>query len=89
MKATGIVRRIDELGRVVIPKEIRRTLDLAEGDPLELYLGEDGKTLVLSRYNAPKNYECINRVIEDLEGTEPEVRKMLATVSAILKEKDL
>ena len=89
MKATGIIRRIDELGRVVIPKEIRRTLGIAEGDPLELYLGEDGKTLVLSRYNAPKNYEYINRVIENLENAEPEVRKMLATVSAILKEKDL
>lgn len=40
MKATGIVRRIDELGRVVIPKEIRRTLRIREGDPLELTLEE-------------------------------------------------
>lgn len=38
MKATGIVRRIDELGRVVIPKEIRRTLRIREGDPLEITL---------------------------------------------------
>ena len=38
MKATGIVRRIDDLGRVVIPKEIRRTLRIREGDPLEIYL---------------------------------------------------
>ena len=37
MKATGIVRRIDDLGRVVIPKEIRRTLRIREGDPLEIY----------------------------------------------------
>ena len=42
MKATGIVRRIDELGRVVIPKEIRRALRIREGDPLEIYLLEDG-----------------------------------------------
>lgn len=42
MKATGIVRRIDDLGRVVIPKEIRRTLRIREGDPLEIYLLEDG-----------------------------------------------
>ena len=42
MKATGIVRRIDDLGRVVIPKEIRRTMHLREGDPLEIYLLEDG-----------------------------------------------
>ena len=38
MKATGIVRRIDELGRVVIPKEIRRTLRIREGDPLEIFV---------------------------------------------------
>lgn len=42
MKATGIVRRIDDLGRVVIPKEIRRSLNIREGDPLEIYLDEDG-----------------------------------------------
>lgn len=41
MKATGIVRRIDDLGRVVIPKEIRRTLKIREGDPLEIFIGED------------------------------------------------
>lgn len=40
MKATGIIRRIDDLGRVVIPKEIRRTLKIREGDPLEIYLIE-------------------------------------------------
>ena len=43
MKATGIVRRIDDLGRVVIPKEIRRTLRIREGDPLQITLGELGK----------------------------------------------
>ena len=37
MKATGIVRRIDDLGRVVVPKEIRRSLNIREGDPLELF----------------------------------------------------
>lgn len=42
MKATGIVRRIDDLGRVVIPKEIRRTLNIREGDPLEVFVGENG-----------------------------------------------
>lgn len=42
MKATGIVRRIDDLGRVIIPKEIRRSLNIREGDPLEIYLNEDG-----------------------------------------------
>ncbi len=42
MKATGIVRRVDDLGRIVIPKEIRRTLRIREGDPLEIYTEEDG-----------------------------------------------
>lgn len=42
MKATGIVRRIDDLGRVVIPKEIRRTMRVREGDALEIYMAEDG-----------------------------------------------
>ncbi len=45
MKATGIVRRIDDLGRVVIPKEIRRTLRIREGDPLEIYTGGDGNVI--------------------------------------------
>ena len=55
MKATGIVRRVDDLGRVVIPKEIRRTLRIREGDPLEIYLLEDGgcvfKKYLPMRYN--------------------------------------
>ena len=42
MKATGIVRRVDDLGRIVVPKEIRRTLKIREGDPLEIYTEKDG-----------------------------------------------
>ena len=45
MKATGIVRRIDDLGRVVIPQEIRRTLRIREGDPLEIYTEKDGEVI--------------------------------------------
>ena len=45
MKATGIVRRIDDLGRIVIPKEIRRTLRIHEGDPLEIYTDSDGMVI--------------------------------------------
>ncbi len=45
MKATGIVRRIDDLGRVVIPKEIRRTMRIREGDPLEIYTDNDGRVI--------------------------------------------
>ncbi len=50
MKATGIVRRIDDLGRVVIPKEIRRTMRIREGDPLEIFTDRDGE-VVFKKYS--------------------------------------
>lgn len=50
MKATGIVRRIDDLGRVVIPKEIRRKLYIKEGDPMEIYLGENNEVIFEKYY---------------------------------------
>ena len=50
MKATGIVRRIDDLGRVVIPKEIRRTLRIREGDPLEIFTDKEGE-VILKKYS--------------------------------------
>lgn len=48
MKSTGIVRKVDELGRVVLPIELRRTLDIAEKDALEIYV--DGATIILKKY---------------------------------------
>lgn len=50
MKATGIVRRIDDLGRVVVPKEIRRTLRIREGDPLEIFTDRQGE-IILKKYS--------------------------------------
>ena len=50
MKATGIVRRIDDLGRVVIPKEIRRTLRIRESDPLEIFTDREGE-IILKKYS--------------------------------------
>lgn len=50
MKATGIVRRIDDLGRIVVPKEIRRTLRIREGDPLEIYTDKEGE-VILKKYS--------------------------------------
>ncbi len=50
MKATGIVRRIDDLGRVVIPKEIRRTMRIRESDPLEIFTSHDGE-IILKKYS--------------------------------------
>lgn len=51
MKATGIVRRIDDLGRIVIPKEIRRTLRIREADPLEIFTDREGE-IILKKYSA-------------------------------------
>lgn len=48
MKSTGIVRKVDELGRIVIPREIRNKFDIAEKDPLEIYV--DGSTIILKKY---------------------------------------
>ena len=63
MKATGIVRRIDDLGRIVIPKEIRRTLRIKEGDPLEIFTDREGE-VILKKYsqvgelgNLPQNLQ--------------------------------
>ena len=50
MKATGIVRRIDDLGRIVIPKEIRRTLRIREADPLEIFTDREGE-IILKKYS--------------------------------------
>lgn len=73
MKATGIVRRIDDLGRVVIPKEIRRTLRIREGDPLEIFVDREGE-VILKKYSpiselgdfakeyAESLYESLNHV---------------------------
>ena len=70
MKATGIVRRIDELGRVVIPKEIRRTLRIKEGDPLEIFTDRD--ELMLKKYSPIATLERFSgataRSLHDLSG---------------------
>ena len=50
MKATGMVRRIDEFGRIVIPKEIRRTMKIKEGDPLEIFT--EGDVVMFQKYDA-------------------------------------
>lgn len=77
MKATGIVRRVDDLGRIVIPKEIRQTLKIREGDPLELWLDKD--SICLKKYNVIVPIEdTLNSVIE-LMKDEDVARKISAT----------
>lgn len=73
MKATGIVRRIDELGRVVVPKEIRRTLRIREGDPLEIFTDRNGE-IILKKYSpmgelgafAREYVEALNKSLEHI-----------------------
>lgn len=63
MKATGIIRRIDDLGRVVIPKEIRRTIRIREGDPLEIFV--EGGAVIFKKYQVMGNLETQCNVLCD------------------------
>ena len=65
MKATGIVRRIDDLGRIVIPREIRRQLKIGESDPLEIFLSGDGEIIL-----KPYRTDYILRKVDDWEELE-------------------
>ena len=73
MRATGIVRRIDDLGRVVIPKEIRRSMGVKEGDPLEMFIDTESGGLVLMAYFSEASSK-IKAVAENLNtlGATPE-----------------
>lgn len=65
MKSTGIIRRIDDLGRIIIPKEIRRTLNIREGDPLEMFVAD--RILCLQKYYAGDGYkEIIQNLIANI-----------------------
>ena len=72
MKATGIIRRMDDLGRVVIPKEVRRNLHLREGDPLEISISEDGKYVCFKKQMVTEepNIKNILRALYDSAAAE-------------------
>ena len=80
MKATGIVRRIDDLGRVVIPKEIRRTMRIREGDPLEIYTNPDGEVIF-------KKYSPMGELSEGAAQA-AEVIAKLGGATAVVFDKD-
>ncbi|MBR3970813.1 MAG: AbrB/MazE/SpoVT family DNA-binding domain-containing protein [Ruminococcus sp.] len=80
MKATGIVRRIDDLGRVVIPKEIRRTMRIREGDPLEIYTNSEGEVIF-------KKYSAISEMSENAANV-AEVMYKTAGCPVIIFDKD-
>ena len=87
MKATGIVRRIDDLGRVVIPKEIRRTMGIKEGDPLEMFIDAENGGLVLMAYHSEAS-DKINAIAENLNAVDatPEHWKIAQELKKIAKK---
>ena len=91
MKATGIVRRIDDLGRVVIPKEARRACNIREGDPLEIFL-QDG-AVVFKKYNPTYRDDLMATLqdaadyydsYEDDQTTAEQLRKIAKEIDALL-----
>lgn len=89
MKPTGIIRRIDELGRIVIPKDLRRTMDIQEGDPLEIYTDREGM-LILRKYDMRLQLlETVQRMRHDVINGEyfqrkKAVEKMMDELEALL-----
>ena len=95
MKATGIIRRIDDLGRIVIPKEIRRNMNIREGDPMEIYLDGDNK-VVFEKYNSgllPFIHNLADRVEDNEYDTlspesVKEIKGLLNKISKIVTEEE-
>ena len=75
MKTTGIIRRIDELGRIVVPKEIRRSLGIKEGDPLEFFTNREGE-IILVPYKEENN-KIIDNFIETFKEMSIEDKKAI------------
>lgn len=102
MKATGIVRRIDDLGRVVIPKEIRRTLNIQEGDPLEVFVARmalwcsrSTKPLLRTKPLSPRSglkitrFPCVPRLPSSALRTKPPLARLSATIPVELERQQL
>lgn len=89
MKATGITRRMDDLGRVVIPKELRRTMSIGDGDPMEIFV--DGDFIMLRRYNVAVSMMAdLQRIHERIEDLNPETAQqadaLIKQLAAVLSE---
>ena len=80
MKATGVVRRIDDLGRIVIPKEIRRTMRIREGDPLEIFTDKDGGVVF-------KKYSLMGG-LSDFAGQMCDTLAKLSGLTAVIVDRD-
>lgn len=69
MNATGVVRRIDDLGRIVIPREVRQNMNIREGDPLEIFTTRDGE-IILKKYAPSINWDGIVKDFESLDSAD-------------------
>ena len=67
MQATEIMRRFDELGRIVVPKDIRRSLGVKEGDWMEMFIGENGELILCPHVTVPLTYENVRDTYEQME----------------------
>ena len=91
MRATCIIRRFDDLGRIVVPKEIRQRFNLKEGDPMEFWLHEDGRSIILTPYSLELNAaNLIRQAVEILEGDDEKIayREMLKILADKLEDEE-
>ena len=92
MRATGIVRRVDDLGRVVIPREIRRSMGIREGEPLEIYLENDAVMFRRYSYKLTDEVARVAELIEQNCNADPEtmadISRMLSTVAELVKSEE-
>jgi stage V sporulation protein T len=87
MKATGIIRRVDDLGRVIIPKEIRKTLRIQEGDPMELFISEEGITF--KKYDYTANISSIITDLKNVVNDEYDIKNKSAICQKIKELEDI
>ena len=92
MRATGIVRRVDDLGRVVIPKEIRRSMGIREGEPMEIYLENDAVMFRRYSYKLTAEVARVAELVEQYFDADSETMHLLTDksleISKILKESE-
>ena len=91
MRATGIIRRFDDLGRIVVPKEIRQRFNLKEGDPMEFWLHEDGRSIILTPYSLELNAaNLIRQAVEIIDGDDEKIayREMLKILADKLEDEE-
>jgi len=83
MKALGIIRRIDDLGRVVIPKEVRKAKNWNEGQPMEMFV--DGDDLVMRAYGKEMERQELAQKLKKIESIDPDENQVIDDVIAYLK----